>query len=122
MEYYKECLGGELDLQTVGQSPMASSMGEDSHNKVLHSAIMKDGKMIMMASDMVRGTRTVGDNVDLCLVCDTKEEINELFTKLSEDGEQTAPLKEEFFGTFGEVVDKFGFRWMLQFGTGGQKS
>jgi len=30
----------------------------------------------------------------------------------------THALKEEFFGTYGDLVDKYGFSWMFQYGQG----
>ena len=48
----------------------------------------------------------------------SKAEIETLFKKLSAGGHVNTPLKEEFFGTYGDLTDKYGFHWMFQFGTG----
>jgi PhnB protein len=37
-----------------------------------------------------------------------------LFERLSEGAEVTDPLKEQFFGTYGALNDKFAVRWMFQ--------
>ncbi|CAN5144557.1 VOC family protein [soil metagenome] len=119
MTFYKECFDGELTLQTVGESPMASHMPQEAQDAVLHSALMKDGKTVVMASGVMPETEIKkGNNIALCVVCSSKEEIETLFAKLSEGGKVGHPLKEEFFGTIGDFTDKFGMNWMLQFGMG----
>jgi|ERR1700730_13156053 len=44
----------------------------------------------------------------------TLEELKTLFKRLSDGAEVTDPLKEQFFGTYGALNDKFGVRWMFQ--------
>lgn len=43
----------------------------------------------------------------------TFNELKVLFDKLSEGADVTDPLKEEFFGAYGALNDKFGIRWMF---------
>ena len=115
MTFYKDSLGATLDMQTIGESPMAADMPKEAHNNVLHSTLKKDG-FELMASDMTEPEAGVqGNTVTLCLVCGSKQEIETLYSKLSAGGKVGHPLKEEFFGTFGDLTDKFGFDWMLQF-------
>jgi PhnB protein len=96
---------------------MAAGMPPETHDKVLHAALT-GANVALMGSDMI-GTEgyTPGNTVYLCLVCESNEEINTLFSKLSAGGKVTHPLKAEFFGTFGELTDKYGFKWMFQFST-----
>ncbi|HSW96357.1 MAG TPA: VOC family protein [Candidatus Saccharimonadales bacterium] len=113
MEFYKACLGGELTLNTVGESPMAASM-PDKKDQILHSMLKSDA-IILMASDMVMaGEVKPGNTVTLCIHGGTKEELQTFFTKLSEGGKVTHELKEEFFGTYGDLTDKYGFQWAFQ--------
>ena len=120
MEFYKECMGGELTLMTVGDSPMAAQTPAEMRGQVMHSQLVS-GNLALMASDMMgQEEYKHGNTVHLCLVCQSKAEIASLFKKLSQGGKVTSPLKEEFFGTYGALTDKFGFGWMFQFG-GNQK-
>lgn len=120
MNFYKDCLGGELELMPVEGSQMAAGM-PDKKDKIMHS-MLKNGEIVLMASDMMGPEGVVkGNNVALCLICDAKEEIERLFSKLSEGGKVGNSLKEEFFGTYGDLTDKYGFNWMFQFGTGEKK-
>src|SRR5258706_9698414 len=116
MTFYKDALGGKLTLQTVGESQMAAGMPKEAHNQILHSVLEKDG-FVLMASDMLETDHVVrGNAYTLCLVCNSKQEIETLFSKLSAGGKVGHPLKEEFFGTFGDCTDRYGVDWMFQFG------
>lgn len=110
MNFYKKCLGGgELNLQTVGESPVANQMpaGFDK-DQILHSPLVKDG-ITIMGSDMTRSKPVNGNTLGICVNCSSAEEIQSIFTKLSENGSVDDPLKEQFWGdTFGAVTDKYG--------------
>jgi PhnB protein len=112
MQYYKECLGGELTLMPVGETPIASQLPHMQH-AILHSALKTDDFEIM-ATDMTPEKFTAGNDVQLCLVCKNEEELYSLFEKLSAGGKVTQPLHEMFFGMIGTVMDKFGKRWILE--------
>lgn len=116
MQFYKGCLGGELNFMTIGESPMASQMPAEMQNKIMHS-VLTSGSVMLMGTDMPseEGYRQ-GNTIALCLVCKSKQEIETLFSRLSAEAQFTNPLREEFFGTYGEVRDKYGFKWMFQFG------
>jgi len=115
MTFYSDCLGAKLNLMTVGESQMAAQMPKEMHGNILHATLEKDG-FVLMASDMVLpGGGVPGNALTLCLVCKSKAEIETLFSKLAAGGNVTTPLKEEFFGTFGDLTDKYGFDWMFQF-------
>jgi PhnB protein len=84
-------------------------------DKIMHF-YLKSGNISFMGSDMLQGEPPKhGNRVILCLVCDSKEEIEALFAKVSAGGKINRALKEEFFGTYGEAADKFGFYWMFQY-------
>lgn len=116
MTFYKDCLGGELALQAVGDLPMAEQMPPESHQNIIHSSLKKDG-LVLLGSDMVGPEgRVLGNAISLSLTCTSEEEINTFFSKLSSGGEATNPLKTEFWGgTFGTLVDKFGNEWLLNY-------
>ena len=115
MEFYKKCLGGELQIMTFGDSPMGKDMSPEMRNRIMHSALIKKD-LLLMASDMSydEGYKP-GNNVSLCLVCSSEDEIQTLFKNLSEGGHVRHSLKKEFFGTYGDLTDKYGFNWMFQY-------
>ncbi|KKQ66981.1 MAG: hypothetical protein US86_C0002G0098 [Candidatus Daviesbacteria bacterium GW2011_GWA2_38_24] len=117
MNFYKEILGGELELQTVGETPWASEMpniDKIPKERIMHSTLTKDGWVLMASDMMMPESFTKGDTVSICLVCESKEEIEDLYNKLSAGGDVFMKLEETPFGTFAMVTDKFGTEWMLQ--------
>ena len=115
MTFYQGCLGGKLAPQTVGESPMAGQMPAEAQKNILHAALTIGG-VALMGSDMVgREGVTMGNNVSLTIVCSSKEEIDSFFAKLSAGGKVAHPLKEEFFGTYGDLTDKYGINWMFNY-------
>jgi PhnB protein len=116
MQFYQSSLGGSLNLMTYGDSPMAAQMPAEMRSRILHSVLTADRVMIM-GSDMGGEEDLIqGNTLSLCLVCRSREEIETLFARLSDGGKVTHPLKEEFFGAYGDLTDKYGFRWMFQYG------
>jgi len=113
MSFYKECLGGELTMIVVGESPVASQMPPAMKDMLLHSSL-KTTELEIMATDMQPETLIEGNAVHLCLVCKTEDETKNLFGKLSAGGKVNQPLHEMFFGLIGTLTDKFGKRWILE--------
>lgn len=116
MTFYKDCLGGELILQTIGESPISEKMPSQMKNCILHSTLTNDG-VIIMASDMVGENGLIkGNSVSLMLNCSSEKEIRNTYEKLSEGGQATHPLEDTFWGAlFGDLTDRFGNQWLLHF-------
>lgn len=116
LTFYRECLEGELELQKVAESPMATRMPSEKGPLILHGALVKNGAVLLMGSDMIGNNLQPGNSVNLCLNCTSDQEINTLFDRLSAGGQVKVPLHQSFWGaTYGEVRDKFGMNWMLNF-------
>ena len=116
MQFYKECIGGELMLQPIGESPMSDKMPAPMKNAILH-ATLTNGDLVLLASDMVSPKGLVkGNNVSLTLNCDTEASARELYEKLSEGGEKDHPLENTFWGAlFGDLTDKYGNHWLIHY-------
>lgn len=117
MSFYKECLGGELSMQTVEGSPIEAQCPSAIKHQILHATLAKD-ELVLMGSDMQEpgDDFTKGNNIALSLNCSSDEEIKTFFSNLSEGGKISHALKEEFWGaTFGVLTDKYGIRWMLNY-------
>ena len=114
MEFYRDCLGGELSITTAAESPMKDQVPAEMQNAVIHS-LLKTGGIVLMASDQIMpGELTRGNDITLCINGGTKEELQSFFTKLSEGGTVGQPLTQSFFGTYGTLTDKYGIEWMFQ--------
>ena len=115
MEFYQSCFGGELLMMKVKDSPAKDQMPAVQLEKTIN-ARLRSGKLEISASDwlMLDRTRIPGNTVCLYLSGGKLPELKSLFTKLSQGAEVTDPLKEQFFGVYGALNDKFGVRWMFQ--------
>lgn len=116
MQFYKSCLGGELALQSINDSPHADKLPVTMRQNILHCTLT-NGHIIIMASDMVSDTGlTRGNNMSLMLDCTSEQEITSLYTKLSEGGCPNHPLEHTFWGAMiGDLTDKYGNQWLLHF-------
>ena len=116
MNFYRDCLGGDLFLQTVGEMPaMAAQMPPQMKDSILHSKLTS-GDIIIMASDLNREKRIEGNTVHLCINCNSEIELNSFFSKLSAGGKITEPLADmPWGGKYGSLTDKYGKRWVFNF-------
>ena len=119
MNFYKYCLGGELFLQTVSELPeMAAQMPPQLQDSILHSSLTS-GDIIIMASDLSNEKRLEGNTVHLCINCNTENELNSFFSKLSAGGKVTEPLADmPWGGRYGALTDKYGKHWVFNFQKG----
>ena len=114
MEFYKECLGGELTIMTMGESPMASQVPPEMKTRVMHSVLKKDN-MTFMASDAMGPEKIMkGTNISLSIMGTDMEVFRPYFSKLSSGGVIKHPLEKTFFGVYSDFTDKFGIDWMFQ--------
>jgi PhnB protein len=116
MNFYKDCFGGNLTLQTIGESPLADKMPAVIKDCILHASLV-NGNLILMGSDMVseKGL-TKGNAVSMAINCSSEEEIQSFYEKLSAGGSKDHALEQSFWGaTFGDITDKYGNNWLLNF-------
>ena len=112
MTFYQQCLGGEMYTMSFGEAGFGKSPEEKE--RLVH-ARLKNGATTIMASDTMGDTPFVqGNSVWVNLWCDTDEEVDTLYPKLSEGGQEIMGQHDAFWGArFAMFVDRFGVRWML---------
>ena len=113
LNFYKQACDGEIiQLGRYGESPMKSS--EEIKDKIIH-ARLQFGDVLIMASDVMNNKDiNSGDNISLSVECDTNDQLERVFSKMSEGGKITMPLQDQFWGAkFGMLTDKFGIHWMF---------
>ncbi|MDQ0637704.1 PhnB protein [Pedobacter sp. W3I1] len=116
MTFYQDCLGGELILETIGESVMVDKMPNNMKRSIMHAVLTKDD-LVIMATDMV-GERGLikGNSISIMLTCDSEEEAHSFYHKLSAGGKTSHPLQETFWGAlFGDLTDRFGNNWLINY-------
>jgi PhnB protein len=112
MEFYRGVFGGELAVNTFGESGAAAPGDE---NKVMHAQLETPAGYTLMASDAPAGMpRDEGSSISISLSGDDAEDLRGWFAKLSEGGSVTMPLEKQVWGDeFGMCTDQFGIGWMV---------
>lgn len=114
MTFYQNCLGGELLVQTVRESPQAADLPPEIQSCVLE-AVLRNATMVLMGTDLIDGTLCRGNSISILLECNTNKEMEDYYEKLSKEGMQTHPVVEGFFGRLsGMLTDRYGFHWLLR--------
>lgn len=115
MNFYQQCFGGKLELMPYSNAPeaMQNACGNGAKDQIMHSSLTNDSFMLM-ASDWPDGKANQGNNISLNIQCETIDEIENLFKKLSVEGKITQPLSDTFWDSrFGMLIDKYDIHWML---------
>ena len=118
MKFYAECLGGKLEIMRFADAPPAPGrppLSADAKNRVMHATLKTDGYTLMASDTMPGQPASTGSAISLSINFTDKNEQDRVWKKLSEGGEVTMPLGEQFFGRFGMLKDRFGVHWMLHF-------
>jgi predicted 3-demethylubiquinone-9 3-methyltransferase (glyoxalase superfamily) len=83
---------------------------------VLHATFTIKGQNYMCIDSTVDHDFDFTPSMSLYVDCETEEEIDHLFEKLSDEGKVLMPLGESpFSAKFGWLQDKFGVSWQLNF-------
>lgn len=114
MNFYKQCFGGELFLQTFAESPVAENFPEDMQEDIIH-ARLSNGDFVLMGTDL-RGPEgfNPGNDIALTLNFDDEKDIRKYYGALSDGGKVIDDLEVKFWGDLYAVVeDRFGKTWMM---------
>ncbi|SFG12052.1 Glyoxalase superfamily enzyme, possibly 3-demethylubiquinone-9 3-methyltransferase [Desulfotomaculum arcticum] len=81
---------------------------------VLHATFSLKGQVFMCIDSNVEQEFTFTPAISLYVTCDTEDEINRVFEKLSQNGTVLMPLAAyPFSKKYGWVEDKYGLSWQL---------
>ncbi|MEX2534563.1 MAG: VOC family protein [Trueperaceae bacterium] len=113
--FYREVLGGELELQTYGEvDPSAAANLKD---RVMHSRL-SGGRVELMAGDVPGGGPLGTGKVQLALSGTDEQTLRTIFDALSTGGKVGVPLERQMWGDlFGAVSDRYGVDWMVNIST-----
>lgn len=112
MEFYHSILGGQLSLNTFGESGMKDVAGIDPDG-IMHAMLVTAAGQVIMASDTMGMEHQPGDTVAVSLSGDDAS-IPEAFEALAAGGQVIVPFEQQMWGdAYGQVRDRFGVLWHL---------
>lgn len=116
MTFYQSCLGGELTLTKMSDTPMKDQMPPELHQKIVHASL-KNATIEFKATDWMHPVRKPkkGNTVCMYITGGNYNELKQIFNNLSQgaDKDLLDDLREMPFGIYGHLADKFGVHWFF---------
>ena len=114
MRFYERLFGGQLQITTAGESPMAAQLPANRAHLVIHARLKFDGNTLM-ASDWMAPQPYPGiHGMRLMLSLADVERATQVFAALAEQGTVEEPLrKTPFARAYGTLTDRFGVPWQV---------
>jgi len=120
--FYRSIFGGEFiyigrfkDMPANPDFPMP----DEDKDLIMHVSLPISKDTELMGSDTSASFGKIpvsGNNFSLSIHTDSIEETERIFARLSEDGNVFMPLEKTFWGSyFGNLTDKFGIQWMVNY-------
>lgn len=122
--FYKSVFGGSFNDATFVRMKDMPQNGEhqltnEELNRIMHVSLPLDNGQVLMGSDILpsMGQKLqVGNNNQISIFTESREEADRLFSGLSQGGKVEMPMSDQFWGDyFGSCEDKFGIHWMINF-------
>lgn len=109
IDFYREAFNSKLLFKTTyGEGRDADRLPEAAKSRISH-AVLQAGENELMVADRFPGQpHAIGDQVNICITATQRNEIEDMFNKLSDKGQVMFPLQEtEFSPCYGMVKDRF---------------
>lgn len=118
MTFYHQCLGGDLKLTKLGETPMKDMFPPEKHNRIIN-AYLKIGALEISATDWMASPAfdpIQGNTFAIFIEGETYDELKEIFDKLKDGTNNTRlqELHEMPFGIYGQFYDKYGIQWIFK--------
>ena len=117
MTFYHKCLGGELTLTRLGDSPMKNQLPPEKHDRIIN-AYLKSSNIEISATDWMASPEfnpVQGNTFALFITGDDYNEMKGIFDKLRDGTNNTRlqELRDLPMGTYGQFYDKYGIQWIF---------
>lgn len=118
MTFYHQCLGGELRLTKLGDTPMKNMFPKEKWGRLIN-AHLKSGNIEISATDWMASPQYEphpGDTYAIFIVGGSYDELKIVFDKLSVGAKKDRfqELHDMPFGTYGQFYDKYGVHWIFK--------
>src|SRR4051812_26964160 len=117
MTFYHECIGGELTLTKLGDTPMKDMQPPEKHDRIIYAQI-ECGAITVSATDWMASPEfdpVQGNTYAIYVTGTGYDELKTIFDKLK-DGDNNTRLQELHempFGIYGQFYDKYGVQWIF---------
>jgi PhnB protein len=118
MSFYHQCLGGDLVLTKLGDTPMKEQFPPEKHGRIIN-AYLKSGAIELSATDWMASPDfdpVVGNTYALFITDNTLDELSAIFEKLKAGGgtSRVQELRDMPFGIYGQMYDRYGVQWIFR--------
>jgi PhnB protein len=120
MTFYHHCLGGELTLTKLGDTPMKEQFPPEKHGRIIN-AHLKNNAIEISATDWMASPMREpkqGNTFSLFIIGGAFEELKAVFDKLAEGADKDKvtfiELRDMPFGTYGQFTDRYGVPWIFK--------
>jgi PhnB protein len=118
MTFYHECIGGELRLSRLKDTPMKDQFPVEKHDRIIN-AYIKKGDIEISATDWMASPEfepVKGNTYAIYLTGDNYDEMKTIFNKLrdGDNNERLQELHEMPFGLYGQFYDRYGVQWIFR--------
>jgi PhnB protein len=118
MTFYHNCLGGELILTKLGDTPMKAQFPLEKHHRIIN-AQLKSGAIEISATDWMASPEfepKQGNTYAIFVIGGAYDELKIVFDRLKDDAEKERlqELHDLPFGTYGQFYDRFGVQWIFK--------
>jgi PhnB protein len=117
MTFYHKCLGGELTLTKLGDTPMKDQFPQEKHNRIIN-AHLKNGEIEISATDWMASPEfnpILGNMFAIFVTGKIYDEMKVVFDTLADgaDKKRFQELHDMPFGIYGQFYDKYGIQWIF---------
>lgn len=118
MTFYHQCIGGELTLTRLGDTPMKEQFPPEKHNRLIN-AHLSNGSIEISATDWMASPEYEpihGNTFAVFIIGGSYDELKMVFDKLSDGAnkDRFQELHNMPFGTYGQFYDKYGVHWIFK--------
>ncbi|MFT4414503.1 VOC family protein [Fredinandcohnia humi] len=122
VEFYTKVFKIETPkIMTFGESPQNPEyqLPEEAKDLVMHARLTIDGSNVMFSDTFPGQPFVLGNNVTLALISKNMDDLKSWYEQLKDGGTVGMELQETFWSKlYGQVTDKFGIHWQLNYDNG----